>query len=114
MFALLGIAGGLVGAAFNSINIRCNAIRMTSNYKERIGPVLETSIVAVLTLVSSWPLALTRPLNQLTIHAMFDTFSPEPGETVRGQIQTQTGLCTHEGYFSEADAALLACLGLAA
>jgi len=114
MFALLGIAGGLVGAAFNAVNVRWNAFRMTPAFRRRLRPVPEVVLVSLLTLVSSWPLKLTRPLNGDAIHAMFDTCSPEPGETMRGRLQAQVGLCTQTGNYTAAGTDVLTGLGAAA
>ena len=45
----------------------------------------------------SMPRKLTGPEAQ-TIHALFDTCSDEPGETVRSRLQAEFGLCTKDGY----------------
>lgn len=114
IFALLGITGGLVGALFNSANIRWNAFRMRPAYKKRVGPVAEVVVIAFLTLLTSWPLALTRPLSPDAIHAMFDTCDPKQWETRRGRLQVEVGLCTPDGNQTLADAQLLTMLGGAA
>jgi len=114
IFALLGITGGLVGALFNSINIRWNAFRAKPAYKKRVHPVTEVAVVALLTLISSWPLALTRPLTADAIHAMFDTCSDNETETRRNRLQAKVGLCTHDGNYTEGDTDLLMMLFAAA
>jgi len=114
MFAILGISGGLVGAVFNTINIRWNAIRMRPAFRKHVWPIAEVAFISFLTLVSSWPLTLTRPLNAETIHALFDTCSAEPGETRRSRLQTESGLCTSQGNYTVTRAHLLASLGGAA
>jgi len=114
LFALLGVTGGLVGAAFNFLNIRWNTFRKRPAFKRRLKPVQEVALVAVLTLVSSWPLQFTRPLMPETIHAMFDTCNPEQGETRRSHLQVRLGLCTAAGQHTEASGKLLTALGIAA
>eukprot|EP00405_Crypthecodinium_cohnii_P008086 CAMPEP_0206421536 /NCGR_PEP_ID=MMETSP0324_2-20121206/1504_1 /ASSEMBLY_ACC=CAM_ASM_000836 /TAXON_ID=2866 /ORGANISM="Crypthecodinium cohnii, Strain Seligo" /LENGTH=881 /DNA_ID=CAMNT_0053885645 /DNA_START=46 /DNA_END=2691 /DNA_ORIENTATION=+ len=114
IFALLGIVGGLVGALFNAINIRWNAFRAKPYFKERVRPVVEVAVVAFLSLVTSWPLALTRPLSPEGIHAMFDTCSQNANETTRNRLQAKVGLCGPDGSYNEADGPLLGMLGAAA
>ena len=114
MFALLGAAGGLVGALFNALNIRWCAFKAKPGFKRWIGPVQEASLLAFVTLISSWPLSLTRYLNAQTIHALFDTCSDEPGETVRSRLQAEFGLCTVDGYSNSSGNGLLTSLGVAA
>jgi len=114
IFALLGITGGIVGALFNAINIRWNAFRAKPAYKKRVRPVAEVMAVAFITLVSSWPLELTRPLSPDAIHAMFDTCAPVPGNTKRSRLQTTIGLCSPSGNVTEFDPELLTMLGGAA
>ncbi|CAE7410746.1 Clcn3 [Symbiodinium pilosum] len=114
MFALLGVAGGLVGALFNALNIRWCAFKKKPAFKRWLGPVQEASMLAFFTLVSSWPLSLTRYLMAPTIHALFDTCSDEPGETVRSRLQAEFGLCTEDGYSNSFGDGLLTSLGCAA
>ncbi|CAE7942244.1 Clcn3, partial [Symbiodinium sp. KB8] len=114
MFAVLGVAGGLVGALFNALNIRWCAFKAKPAFKRWLGPVQEASVLAFVTLVSSWPLSLTRYLMAPTIHALFDTCSDEPGETVRSRLQAEFGLCTEDGYSNSSGNGLLTSLGLAA
>ncbi|CAE6911075.1 Clcn3 [Symbiodinium sp. CCMP2592] len=114
MFAVLGVAGGLVGALFNALNIRWCAFKAKPAFKRWLGPVQEASLLAFVTLVSSWPLSLTRYLMAPTIHALFDTCSDEPGETVRSRLQAEFGLCTEDGYSNSSGNGLLTSLGLAA
>lgn len=113
MFALLGAAGGLVGALFNALNIRWCAFKAKPGFRRWVGPVQEASLLAFITLISSWPLSLTRYLNAQTIHALFDTCSNEPGETVRSRLQGEFGLCT-DGYSNSFGNGLLTSLGVAA
>eukprot|EP00913_Durusdinium_trenchii_P022503 g21140.t1 len=114
MFALLGAAGGLVGALFNALNIRWCAFKAKASFRKWVGPVQEASFLAFLTLLSSWPLSLTRYLNAQTIHALLDTCSDEPGETVRSRLQAEFGLCTEDGYSNSSGNGLLTSLGFAA
>lgn len=114
MFAILGVAGGLVGAVFNCINIRWNAFRMSPGYKRRVRPIQEVTLVALFTLITSWPLPLTRPLNAEAIHAMFDTCNPQPEETRRSRLQFEFGLCTETGNYTTTQPELLMALGGAA
>eukprot|EP00929_Paragymnodinium_shiwhaense_P112640 TRINITY_DN80906_c0_g1_i1.p1 TRINITY_DN80906_c0_g1~~TRINITY_DN80906_c0_g1_i1.p1 ORF type:complete len:878 (-),score=106.14 TRINITY_DN80906_c0_g1_i1:116-2749(-) len=99
VFACLGITGGLLGAVFNMLNIRWNAFRMSAAYKKRVSPIKEVAFVAFLTLVSSWPLALTRPLNAETIHALFENCSRDPGKTTTSRLQVEIGLCSASGEY---------------
>lgn len=41
VFALLGVAGGLIGALFNAINVRWSAFRMKPGFRQSVHPVLE-------------------------------------------------------------------------
>mmetsp|Transcript_25161 Transcript_25161/g.57831 ORF Transcript_25161/g.57831 Transcript_25161/m.57831 type:complete len:922 (-) Transcript_25161:58-2823(-) len=117
MFVLLGLTGGLVGAAFNFLNIRWNAIRKMKSYKAKVAPVPEVTLIAFITLCTSWYLPFTRYLNPETIHALFDN-CVEPtsatGWTRRGQLQFELGVCTDAGRPAEATATFLVQLGLAA
>lgn len=96
VFAVLGMVGGLVGAVFNALNVRWNAFRASPAYRDRIHPVAEVSFVAFVTLVTSWPLRLTRPLNALAIHALFDTCSARG--TRKDMLQAELGLCDADGW----------------
>jgi len=75
--------------------------------------VLEVAVVALVTLLTSWPMRLTRPINAWTIHALFDTCSPGPDETRKDRLQTELGLCTPGGEYLQHPELLLS-LGLAA
>eukprot|EP00425_Heterocapsa_triquetra_P046625 CAMPEP_0195089294 /NCGR_PEP_ID=MMETSP0448-20130528/28616_1 /TAXON_ID=66468 /ORGANISM="Heterocapsa triquestra, Strain CCMP 448" /LENGTH=636 /DNA_ID=CAMNT_0040123017 /DNA_START=38 /DNA_END=1945 /DNA_ORIENTATION=+ len=117
VFAVLGIIGGASGAIFNALNIRWNAFRMSPAYKQRVRPVPEVMMIALLTLVVSWPLSLTRPLMPATVHALFDTcrhHKKGSGEKHRSSFQVQVGLCTREGNYTEASGRLLTMLGSSA
>jgi len=96
VFAVLGMVGGLVGAVFNALNVRWNAYRASAAYRDRVHPVAETLFVALITLVTSWPLRLTRPLNALAIHALFDTCSARG--TRKDMLQAELGLCDGDGW----------------
>lgn len=41
IFAGLGVAGGLVGAFFNAVNVRWSAFRMKPAFRKQVHPVLE-------------------------------------------------------------------------
>ena len=112
VFALLGITGGVVGALFNAINIRWMSFRAKPWYKKRVKPEPEIAMIAFITLVSSWPRALTRPLMPDAIHALFDNCAPDSNH--RSHLQEAVGLCTSSGNYIEAGGQLLRMLGSAA
>lgn len=114
VFAILGIAGGLVGAMFNALNIRWNTFRMKPAYRKHVKPVHEVMVIAFLTLISSWPLAVTRPLNPRSIHALFDTCNPVTDETMHSRLQVKLGLCNPDGSYTAPTSRLLVSLGAAA
>ncbi|CAE8713265.1 unnamed protein product [Polarella glacialis] len=114
MFALLGVAGGLVGALFNALNIRWNAFRMKPSFKKRVGPVQEVVLLALFTLISSWPLPMTRQMSAHTIHALFDPCSSDPGDTVRSRRQEEFGLCDWQGNSTVWGNGLITSLGASA
>eukprot|EP00928_Gymnodinium_smaydae_P011930 TRINITY_DN14360_c0_g2_i1.p1 TRINITY_DN14360_c0_g2~~TRINITY_DN14360_c0_g2_i1.p1 ORF type:complete len:825 (+),score=167.66 TRINITY_DN14360_c0_g2_i1:124-2475(+) len=108
-FVLLGVAGGLVGACFNAVNVRWSRLRMSAAFRKRIHPVVEVSVIAVITLVSSWPLQLTRPLSSTAIHAMFGSCEIGPYHNLKMRL----GLCTEAGDYAAADAGLIFSLAAA-
>eukprot|EP00927_Polykrikos_kofoidii_P046362 TRINITY_DN40595_c0_g2_i1.p1 TRINITY_DN40595_c0_g2~~TRINITY_DN40595_c0_g2_i1.p1 ORF type:complete len:853 (+),score=134.34 TRINITY_DN40595_c0_g2_i1:29-2587(+) len=114
VFALLGIMGGLVGAVFNTMNIRWNAFRMRPAFKKTIHPINEVATVAFFTLVSSWPLGLLRPLNAQSIHAMFENCISEPHAKIANRLQLELGLCHENGESSVSHPQVLMALGAAA
>jgi len=115
MFVLLGLTGGLVGAAFNSLNIRWNAFRKLKKYKEFVLPIHEVTLIAFLTLCTSWWLPFTRYLNPEVIHALFDNCVELDNEwTRRGKLQVELGVCQKDGKPAEATTTFLIQLGLAA
>lgn len=67
-FLMLGIFGGLYGAAFNRFNLWWCSIR-----RRRFGswPVLEVSLVALVTAILSYPNSLTRAASSDLIAALF-------------------------------------------
>lgn len=109
-FISLGVAGGLIGAAFNAVNIRWSEFRATKAFKRRVHPVMEVTLIAFITLLSSWPLDLLRPLSTEAIHAMFGGCSLESYMTLKVNL----GLCTEDGAYAPASHDLLGKLLLAA
>jgi len=104
VFVGLGVIGGLVGAAFNSINVRWSRFRALPAFKNRVHPVLEVSVIAFITLVTSWPLALLQPLSSESIHAMFGNCGDSGPYSY---LKSRLGLCTDEGQYAEATSALV-------
>ncbi|CAE8590640.1 unnamed protein product [Polarella glacialis] len=109
-FALLGVAGGVIGAAFNALNVRWSAFRMRPAFRKRVHPLVEVTLIAVVTLLTSWPLRLTRQLSADSIHAMFESCDKGSGKQLRGYF----GLCTAEDAYAPASRELLQSLALAA
>jgi chloride channel 3/4/5 len=82
-------------------------------FKKRVHPVAEVTAVAFFTLVTSWPTALTRPLNAEAIHAMFDTCYTEH-DTRHSRLQGVFALCQHSGEHTPFTKELLFSLAAAA
>ncbi|CAK9074613.1 unnamed protein product [Durusdinium trenchii] len=110
IFAVLGVVGGLIGAVFNSLNVRWSAFRMTPAFRKRVHPVLEVTCIALVTLLSSFPLAMTRVLSSDAIHALFEACDAGSGHQLRGHLK----LCTADDAYAKASASLLMELLLAA
>jgi len=106
-FALLGIIGGLVGAAFNALNVRWSELRASPAFRKRVHGILEVTLIALVTLVTSWPLVLTQPLSADAIHAMFKDCAPAPGTS---ELRLHLALCTEGGQYAEANWELFAML----
>eukprot|EP00445_Apocalathium_hangoei_P034819 CAMPEP_0203954342 /NCGR_PEP_ID=MMETSP0359-20131031/87411_1 /ASSEMBLY_ACC=CAM_ASM_000338 /TAXON_ID=268821 /ORGANISM="Scrippsiella Hangoei, Strain SHTV-5" /LENGTH=895 /DNA_ID=CAMNT_0050887869 /DNA_START=49 /DNA_END=2736 /DNA_ORIENTATION=+ len=102
-FALMGVAGGLIGAGFNKVNVAWSSIRMRPGFRKRINGVTEVTLIALVTLVSSWPLMFTRLLSTDVIHALFESCGPGS----ENQIRTYIGLCSEDTDYAPATASLL-------
>jgi len=110
-FVLLGAVGGLVGAAFNFLNVRWTSVRLQPSFRMHVHPVLEVAVIACITAATSWPLRLTRPLNVNVIHAMFEDC--DMSVEVAFWWRHRLGLCTTVDY-AEASFELLGSLLAAA
>eukprot|EP00434_Breviolum_minutum_P025695 symbB.v1.2.022706.t3/scaffold2028.1/size91989/3 len=110
IFAGLGVAGGLVGAFFNAVNVRWSAFRMKPAFRKQVHPVLEVTCIALITLLTSFPVAMTRVLSSDAIHALFEACDAGSGHELRGHI----GLCTKNDEYAPVSAKLLFELLLAA
>jgi len=106
-FALLGVMGGLVGAVFNVVNVRWSAIRATHGFRKRVPRIAEVGLIAIVTLVTSWPLVLTRPLSADAIHALFMDCGPGTGHS---DLRHYVGLCSAADHYADPTVALMATL----
>eukprot|EP00930_Biecheleria_cincta_P036145 TRINITY_DN24806_c0_g1_i1.p1 TRINITY_DN24806_c0_g1~~TRINITY_DN24806_c0_g1_i1.p1 ORF type:complete len:781 (+),score=93.02 TRINITY_DN24806_c0_g1_i1:69-2411(+) len=109
-FALLGVAGGIVGIIFNSVNVRWSRIRMNPKFRKRVHPVLEVTCIALVTLLTSWPMPVTRQLSSESIHAMFESCGPGSTHELRGHL----GFCTEGDHYAPLSRELLVSLAMGA
>jgi len=96
IFALLGVFGGLIGTLFNFLNVRLTAFRMTPGYKRYSNGIIEVTVIALVTLLSSWPLLSTRLLSSDVIHALFEPCGSD--QRAPTALNRQLGLCSADGY----------------
>lgn len=94
-FAFLGVLGGLIGAAFNHLNLAWNRLRLLPRFKSLMHPVVEVGIVAALTIATSWPLMKTRLQDTDVIHALF--------RSCDGSVRARKliGICESDGVYAE-------------
>ncbi|CAJ1383228.1 unnamed protein product [Effrenium voratum] len=110
VFAVLGVLGGLIGALFNAVNVQWSALRMLPSFRQRVHPVAEVTAIALVTTLTSFPLAMTRVLSSDAIHALFEACDAGSGRQLRGHL----GLCTAEDLYAPCTWQLVSQLLLAA
>ena len=72
-----------MGAVFNAVNVRWSAFRMKPAFRKRVHPVLEVTCIALMTLLTSYPVAMTRVLSSDAIHALFEACDAGSGWHLR-------------------------------
>jgi len=92
VFALLGIGGGFVGAAFNALNIHWSKIRSSHNFWAHKQPIIEVACIAAVTLMTSWPLFMTRVLSADAIHAMFQSCDAQSADYHKALCRNHDGI----------------------
>eukprot|EP00931_Biecheleriopsis_adriatica_P114704 TRINITY_DN90618_c0_g1_i1.p1 TRINITY_DN90618_c0_g1~~TRINITY_DN90618_c0_g1_i1.p1 ORF type:complete len:878 (-),score=147.54 TRINITY_DN90618_c0_g1_i1:67-2664(-) len=110
VFACIGVIGGLTGALFNAVNVHWSSLRMKPSFRKHVHPLTEVTCIALITLVTSYPLGLTRELSSDSIHAMFEACDKGSGKQLRGHL----GLCTSDDQYAPISQALLFELAMAA
>lgn len=112
-FLLLGVFGGLAGAAFCHINARIKSFRTSAAWTSRVNPLIEVACLTLMTAVLNYPAAFLRDLEPGVVHRLFNGCENLNKLVPKFDKEDPLQLCDMERGESRADSALVMSLTIA-